>query len=211
MGPNRGFVIVEGDSDAAAVQELARRVGRDLDDEGVIVRSAHGVTNFTRLVDQVRRRHPGAQIAGLYDQAEERHVRRALGLFEPGVSRDDIEAAGFFVCVADLEDELIRALGTDAVERVLDEHDELRSFHRFQAQPQHRDGATSQQLRRFLGTRATRKIRYGRFLVEALDLARTPLPCNACSTRSDPVGTFDGSRPGFGVQQCSRARRVDGN
>jgi hypothetical protein len=31
-----------------------------------------------------------------------------------------MERLGFFMCVADMEDELIRALGADAVERVLD-------------------------------------------------------------------------------------------
>jgi hypothetical protein len=177
MDRPHGFVIVEGDSDAAAVRALAARYGRDLDADGVVVRSAHGVTNFTRTVDQLRRQHPRATVCGLYDEAEERHVRRALGLPEAApISGGDIEALGFFVCVSDLEDELIRALGTDLVEAVLDEHDELCSFRRFQAQPQHRDGATSQQLRRFLGTRATRKVRYGRFLVEALDLGRVPPP-----------------------------------
>ena len=83
---------------------------------------------------------------------------------------------GFFACVADLEDELIRALGTSAVERVLDAQAELASFRRFQAMPQHRGEATHRQLHRFLGTRATRKIRSARRLVEALDLARLPRP-----------------------------------
>jgi hypothetical protein len=32
------------------------------------------------------------------------------------------------------------------------------------------------QLRRFIGTRSGRKIRYGRLLVEALDLAEVPRP-----------------------------------
>ena len=177
MERQRTFLIVEGDSDAAAVRALADRVGRDLEADGVTITVAHGVTNYPKLVEQVRRRHPTARIVGLYDEAEEHHVRRALGLPETGrAGRSEVEAAGFFACVSDLEDELIRALGTQTVEAVLADHDELRSFRRFQEQPQHRDGATSQQLRRFMGTRATRKVRYGRFLVEALDLARTPPP-----------------------------------
>jgi len=40
--------------------------------------------------------------------------------------------------------------------------------------PQHRQTALHRQLHRFLGTRATRKIRAGQRLVEALDLARMP-------------------------------------
>jgi hypothetical protein len=177
MGQQRSFLVVEGDSDAAAVRALADRLGRDLQAEGVTIKVAHGITNYPTLIEQVRRRRPGAWVVGLYDEPEERHVRRALGLpADHGAGRADLEASGFFACVSDLEDELIRALGTHTVEAVLADHDELGSFRRFQEQPQHRDGATSQQLRRFMGTRATRKVRYGRFLVEALDLARTPPP-----------------------------------
>ncbi len=173
----RSYVIVEGESDAAAVRALAALAGLDLRHEHVEVKPAHGVTNFTKLVARYGREHPTPTIRGLYDEAEEHHVARALGLDTGRADlRDAIEGAGFWVCVADLEDELIRAIGTDGVESVLAEHDELKSFRRFQDQPQHRDGATSQQLRRFLGTRATRKIRYGRLLVEALDVDHAPLP-----------------------------------
>ena len=42
------------------------------------------------------------------------------------LDRAAMEAAGFYVCVADLEDELIRALGSDAVERVVVAAGELR-------------------------------------------------------------------------------------
>jgi hypothetical protein len=36
----------------------------------------------------------------------------------------DLAAAGFFACVADLEEELIRAVGTAGVEEVVVEHPE---------------------------------------------------------------------------------------
>mgnify|MGYP001591652368 CR=1 FL=1 len=42
--------------------------------------------------------------------------------------------------------------------------------------PQHRQTLVHQQLRRFLGTRATRKIRSAQRLVEALNLAGLPHP-----------------------------------
>jgi hypothetical protein len=87
-----------------------------------------------------------------------------------------MEALGFYVCVEDLEDELIRALGTDAVERVVANLGELRSFRTLQRQPAQAGRTTEAQLRRFLGTRAGRKIHYGRVLVEALDLSRVPRP-----------------------------------
>lgn len=70
----------------------------------------------------------------------------------------------------------IRAVGPETVERVIDAQFELASFRRFQSMPQHRQSPVHQQLRRFLGTRATRKIRSARRLVEALDPARLPHP-----------------------------------
>ena len=89
-------------------------------------------------------------------------------------TREEREALGFFVCEADLEDELIRALGTEAVERVLESEGELESFRRFQDQPAQRGRSTHAHLRRFMGTRARRKIRYGSLLVNALQLERVP-------------------------------------
>ena len=80
------------------------------------------------------------------------------------------------MCIADLEDELIRCLGDAAVEQVLDAQGELGSFRIFQQQPAHRGQSRTAQLRRFMGTRAGRKIRYGRLLVEALDLTNVPRP-----------------------------------
>ena len=37
-----------------------------------------------------------------------------------------MESLGFYVCVADLEDELIRSLGRESVEEVIEAHGELR-------------------------------------------------------------------------------------
>ncbi|HZW75028.1 MAG TPA: hypothetical protein VFF43_15895, partial [Caldimonas sp.] len=118
----------------------------------------------------------GLDLAGLCDVAELQHVGRALERAGLGEGRGSTSAAdrGFFACEADLEDELIRALGTVAVERVLDAEGELASFRRFQEQPAQRGRELHAQLRRFLGTRSGRKVRYGALLVDALDLARVP-------------------------------------
>ncbi len=76
-------------------------------------------------------------------------------------------------------DELIRGLGADAVERVLDAQAELGAFRTFQRQPAWR-GQTYEELhRRFLGTHSGRKVRSGRVLVDALDLDRVPRPLDA--------------------------------
>jgi hypothetical protein len=87
-----------------------------------------------------------------------------------------MERMGFYVCVADLEDELIRALGAPAVERVMDAAGELESFRKFQKQPAWRGRAGTQQLRRFIGTHSGRKIQAAALLVDALDLDRVPRP-----------------------------------
>ena len=83
---------------------------------------------------------------------------------------------GFFVCVTDLEDELIRSLGVAATEQLIHAQGELGSFRTFAKQPAQRDRPREQQLRRFLGTRSGRKIRYGHVLAAALDLTRVPRP-----------------------------------
>jgi hypothetical protein len=87
-----------------------------------------------------------------------------------------MERLGFYVCIEDLEAELIRALGADAVEAVLGAHGDLGSFRTFQKQPAWRDRPVEAQLRRFMGSADRRKIRYARLLVEALDLSRVPHP-----------------------------------
>jgi hypothetical protein len=56
---------------------------------------------------------------------------------------------------------------------------ELASFRRFQEQPAQRGRDLHAQLRRFLGTRAGRKVRYGTLLVDALDLDRVPRALDA--------------------------------
>jgi hypothetical protein len=87
-----------------------------------------------------------------------------------------MEALGFYVCEADLEDELIRALGADAVQEVVAAHGDLGAFRTLQKQPPWQGRRTEDQLRRFMGSGGRRKIRYGRYLVDALDLARMPRP-----------------------------------
>ena len=71
-----------------------------------------------------------------------------------------MEALGFYVCVEDLEDELIRALGVASVEHVVEAQGELGSFRTLQKQSAQQGRTIEQQLRRFMGTRSYRKIRY---------------------------------------------------
>jgi hypothetical protein len=94
-----------------------------------------------------------------------------------------MEGLGFYVCVVDLEDELIRAHGAASVEAVIDSQDELDSFRTFQKQPAWRGQRIEAQLRRFMGSGATRKIRYARLLVNALDPAQVPRPLHLVLAR----------------------------
>ncbi|HEX6707629.1 MAG TPA: TOPRIM nucleotidyl transferase/hydrolase domain-containing protein [Albitalea sp.] len=169
-------ILVEGWSDQAALETLARRRGPALHDRGIVVVPIGGVTNTDRFVRALGPQGLGVRLAGLCDIAEATYVRRGLERAGMGADLDlvGMQALGFFVCDADLEDELIRALGTDAVERVFESQGELTGFRRFQAQPAQLGRELTAQLRRFLRTRAGRKIRYGSLLVDALDLQRVP-------------------------------------
>ncbi|MBA3380595.1 MAG: ATP-dependent endonuclease, partial [Actinobacteria bacterium] len=88
----------------------------------------------------------------------------------------EMERLGFYVCVADLEDELIRALGAWSVEQVAETQGDLGSFRTLQKQPAWQGRTTEEQLRRWMGSGGRRKIRYARLLVEALDLSQVPRP-----------------------------------
>ena len=171
----RAVVLVEGTSDQLAVEALARRRGRDLDAEGVSVIPIGGAQAIGQFLDRFGPRGLGVRLAGLCDVGEERHFRRALERAGLGAdfTREEMEALGFFVCVQDLEDELIRSVGADAVERLIAAEGELRSFRTFQKQPAKRALPYEEQIWRFMWNR---KQRYATLLVDALDLARVPRP-----------------------------------
>jgi hypothetical protein len=174
----RGVVLVEGVSDQHALEALAERHGRDLAAERIAVLPIGGAQAIDRFLVRLRAERPPVRLAGLCDAGEEAHFRRALeraGL-GTGLSRAGMEKLGFYVCDADLEDELIRALGAASVERVVAAQGELGSFRTLQKQAPWRERPLDEQLRRFMGSGGSRKIRYARLLVEALDLARVPRP-----------------------------------
>jgi hypothetical protein len=181
-GPGAAAVVlVEGMSDQAALVTLAVRRGRDLAGEGVFVVPMGGATNIGHFLATFGPQGFGVRLAGLCDEGEEDDIRRALARagLRPGPARDGLERLGFFVCVADLEDELIRALGVAATEQLIEVQGELGPFRTFVKQPAQRTRPREQQLRRFMGTRAGRKIHYGQVLAGALDLSRVPRPLAA--------------------------------
>lgn len=172
----RAVILVEGTSDHNALQTLSQRQGRDLHAEGISILPIGGATNAVHFLRSLRPHR--LDVAGLCDVGEERAFQGGLERagMGSGLSRADMESLGFFVCIDDLEDELIRALGTEHVESVINEQGELDSFRRFQAQPMQRARTVDQQLRRFMGTRSGRKARYAHALVASMDLASMPRP-----------------------------------
>jgi hypothetical protein len=174
----RVVVLVEGISDQLAVEALAERRGRNLEAEGVAVVPMGGATSIGSFLDRYGPQGLDVKLAGLCDAAEEGDFRRALERAGLGSSltRADMESLGFWVCVDDLEDELIRSLGGASVERVIEAQGELGSFRTLQKQPAQRGRTIEEQLRRFMGTKGGRKIHYARLLVDALDLTDVPRP-----------------------------------
>jgi predicted ATP-dependent endonuclease of OLD family len=177
----RTAVLVEGVSDQLALEALAKRRGRNLDAEGVSIVAMGGATNIRSFLNRFGPQGLDVRLAGLCDANEEGDFRRGLERAGLGsnLTRADMERLGFYVCVADLEDELIRSLGAAAVERVIDAQGELELFRTFQRQPQWRARTSEEQLRRFFGTHRGRKIQSAAFLVDALDLGQVPRPLDA--------------------------------
>lgn len=177
-------VLVEGISDQIAVETLAARCDRDLGAERVVVVPTGGAHAFTRYLTQFGPAGAGLRLAGLCDIGEEIVVQRGLtsaGIGSPG-TRTEMERLGFYVCVEDLEDELIRAIGSARVEALIDSQGDLGSFRSLQRQPEWRHEPAGAQLRRFLSSGSTRKPRYARLLAGAVDLDRLPHPLEALLT-----------------------------
>ena len=179
VGDAAALVLVEGISDQIALETAAAGLGRDLAAERVVVvpvGGAHAVSRFVTglgpLVGRVR-------LAGLCDAPEERVFRRGLDAARTGPPRADarVGEVRVSVCVDDLEDELIRAVGTAAVEALLESQGDLGSFRSLQGQPAWRGRELDAQLRRFLGSGSRRKLRYARLLTrEAVDRDALPRP-----------------------------------
>jgi hypothetical protein len=163
-------VLVEGASDRAAVLALAERRGRDLAADGVAVVPLGGAQALARFLAGLGPRAAGLRLAGLCDAREEAGFRRALE--HAGLERD----VALGVCVRDLEDELIRALGAPTVEELLEARGDLRRFRTLQKQPSWRGRPTEEQLRRFFGSGGSRKVVYAPLLVRALGPGCVPRP-----------------------------------
>ncbi|MEV1329734.1 ATP-dependent endonuclease [Micromonospora costi] len=182
VGSARAVVLVEGISDQIALETAATGRGRDLEAERVVIvpiGGAHAIGHFLTTLAPLGSR---VRLAGLCDVREEEVFRRGLHMGRVGSprTRAEMEHLGFHVCVKDLEDELIRALGTAQVEELFDAQGDLRSFRSFQSQPAWRGRQPEAQLWRFLRSSSRRNLRYARLLVEAaVDRDTLPRPLDA--------------------------------
>lgn len=178
----RTVLLVEGESDLVALHALAARRGEDLAAAGVDVVAMGGITN---LRGHALRDGPHGRVlalVGLYDVPEEHHVRRGLlaagvlGTGDGGWADIALTDIGFHACDRDLEDELLRAVGLDGAEAVIEAAGEGPSLRLLAQMPAQRGWTREEVLRRFLTSQSGRKARYARLLVEALDLDRAPAP-----------------------------------
>ena len=179
-------VLVEGVSDQAALEVLAVRRGADLTARGVEIVAMDGATNIARCLEHYGPHGLGRRVAGLYDVGEERFFRAGLeraglggGTERGALTREAMAERGFFVCDADLEDELIRAVGAERVVALIEQEGEIRSFHTLQRQPALRDRSLHDQLRRLMGGRSGGKVKYARLMADAVPLDRVPAPLAA--------------------------------
>ncbi|GIE94207.1 TOPRIM nucleotidyl transferase/hydrolase domain-containing protein [Paractinoplanes rishiriensis] len=174
VGAASAVVLVEGISDRIALETAAARHGRDLAAERVVVvpiGGAHAIGRFLAMV--------GAEVrlSGMCDLREEEIFRRELARAGVGAARDRAEMAalGFFVCVGDLEEELIRAVGPARIEALFEAQGDQRPWRSFRKQVAWRGRDLDAQMYRFIRSSSSRNLRYVRLLVEAADPLPRPL------------------------------------
>ncbi len=168
-------VLVEGISDQIALETAAAGRGRDLDAERVAIVPIGGAHAIGRFLAGLGPLGTGVRLVGLCDVREQEIFRRALAATRVGSPGTGTEHPRLYVCADDLEDELIRAVGTAAVEALFHSQGDLRSFRSLQNQPAWRGRELHAQMRRFLGSGSRRKARYARLLVQTA-VARDTLP-----------------------------------
>jgi len=189
--PARTIVFVEGVTDELALSLAARRSGRDLAAEGVSVVPINGAHAISRFLRQAAAEEPGAKVAGLYDEGEEEVIRAALERagYGPNLDRSRLEGIGFFACIADLEDELIRATGESALTRLIELEGDVHPWQTFRNQHAWRGRPVDQQFRRFIRSVSERNSRYVRAIVETIDPSRLPRPLRLLLDHVEPGRT----------------------
>lgn len=176
------LILVEGLSDRIALETAAAVRGRDLAAERVLIVPIGGAHAIGRFLTELGPLTTQVRLAGLCDVREEEIFRRALVAAAVGTphTRADMAGLGFHVCVDDLEEELIRAVGVAGVEVLFDSQGDLGSLRSLQRQPAWRGQEPARQMWRFLRAGSRRNLRYARLLTEAaMDRDALPRPLEA--------------------------------
>lgn len=178
----RKVVLLEGVSDIAALTAVAATRGIALDHVQLV--DLGGVTNVRRELSELRHGSVDLEILGMCDAPEVRFVEQALN--EIGCSvRDasDLSSYGFFICHADLEEELIRALGTERAMAVVEDLRLDAKLATLRQQPAWQDRPLAEQLHRFCGVASGRKELLAGALAAALEPDEVPAPLHGLIDR----------------------------
>jgi hypothetical protein len=191
-------VLVEGRSDVAAISALLRTSGVDPAAPVELV-DMGGVTNIRAHLSALVESGRAGAILGMCDAGEAHwFVRAVQGHGVALQAAADLPDHGFYVCDADLEDELIRALGPEAVLDVFGQLGLTRRFASFSGQEYWRDRELTEQLHRFAGIASGRKSTVAGALAAALTPDNAPAPLRQLV---GTIGQALGS-PGDRVDQC---------
>ena len=170
-------VLLEGPSDVAAVRAVAAACGVTATAHRYELIDMGGVTNIRRHLMALRTASVPTRVIGMCDVGEARFFVRALQSRCDGLQpREVLAEHGFYVCDADLEDELIRALGPERVVSVLGRLGLGGRLTTFQRQPAWRDRPLHEQLHRFAGVASGRKTLLAGALAEGLAPDEVPAP-----------------------------------
>lgn len=160
----RTVVLVDGASD-----RLALNLDR------VQIQDVGGVPNFRCFLLRYGPLGEGRRLAGLCDFPEWPRVLNALEASGVGslLSFATLRDCAFFVCRADLEDELLAAVGVPAVLRIIERHGDLPRFRTMERQLAYRSAPLETQVRHLM---TQKQIAYAPSLIAALSLSRIPAP-----------------------------------
>lgn len=187
-------VLLEGPSDVAAVRAVAAAYGVTDTVHRYRLVDMGGVTNIRRNLAALRAASVPVRVIGMCDAREAQIFARALQLTGGPHHDAGLAAHGFYVCDADLEDELIRALGTERVLTVLSRLGLLGRLETFQRQPAWRGRPLHEQLHRFAGVASGRKTLLAGALAEGLARHEAPAPLRRLVAEMANGGTPDGRR-----------------
>jgi hypothetical protein len=191
LGEQAVVVLVEGESDVAALEVLLRRRGLA---SGVVLRDMGGVTNVRVRLREAVSDVSTRRVLGLCDARESAYVVRALVAHGvPVTTAEEMAAFGFHACDPDLEGELIAALGAEQARAVIGRLDLGPAFELFGRQQAWRGRPLAEQLRRFAGTVSGRKTLVARAMAEAVADEQLPAPMRRLLDQvQDAVGQVGG-------------------